>query len=219
MNNTVDVMAKTVDESTKYLLPSEKRLLLLGTEDSIFLRQIHRKAKSFGIQCDLTTYPAGYYDAAVVDNSTQYMEYYIPREMDIDHITTKGLSCVAHAVLLVLLHDNLVHDKDITIVGRGHAAQGLEEALRMNHARVTVAHSGTRNMYKATEGRDVVVYATPRLTQKIAYDTKEMVIDLGNVVEQPERLSCDYINRIGKLTVSVVLNRFARVGSGGIYEH
>lgn len=36
------------------------------------------------------------------------------------------------------------------------------------------------------------------------------IIDLGNSVPHPDRFNCPYVNRIGQLTVSVLLNRFAR---------
>lgn len=36
------------------------------------------------------------------------------------------------------------------------------------------------------------------------------LIDLGNSVPHPDRFNCPYVNRIGQLTVSVLLNRFAR---------
>ena len=37
-----------------------------------------------------------------------------------------------------------------------------------------------------------------------------VVIDLGNSVPHPDRLNCPYVNRIGQLTVSILLNRFAK---------
>lgn len=45
---------------------------------------------------------------------------------------------------------------------------------------------------------------------KISYNTRDLVIDLGNSVSHPDRFNCPYVNRIGQLTVSVLLNRFAR---------
>lgn len=58
--------------------------------------------------------------------------------------------------------------------------------------------------------RDVVIYATPTITKDISYNTRDLVIDLGNSVPHPDRFNCPYVNRIGQLTVSVLLNRFAR---------
>lgn len=46
--------------------------------------------------------------------------------------------------------------------------------------------------------------------KKLSYNTRDLVIDLGNSVPHPDRFNCPYVNRIGQLTVSVLLNRFAR---------
>lgn len=56
----------------------------------------------------------------------------------------------------------------------------------------------------------VVIYATPTITGAVPYNTHDLVIDLGNSVPHPDRFNCPYVNRIGQLTVSVLLNRFAR---------
>lgn len=53
-------------------------------------------------------------------------------------------------------------------------------------------------------------YATPTITGAVPYNTHDLVIDLGNSVPHPDRFNCPYVNRIGQLTVSVLLNRFAR---------
>ena len=50
----------------------------------------------------------------------------------------------------------------------------------------------------------------PIITQDISYNTRDLVIDLGNSVPHPDRLNCPYVNRIGQLTVSILLNRFAK---------
>lgn len=54
------------------------------------------------------------------------------------------------------------------------------------------------------------VCRTPIITQDISYNTRDLVIDLGNSVPHPDRLNCPYVNRIGQLTVSILLNRFAK---------
>lgn len=48
------------------------------------------------------------------------------------------------------------------------------------------------------------------ITKDISYNTRDLVIDLGNSVPLPDFFNCPYVNRIGQLTVSVLLNRFAR---------
>ena len=106
-------------------------------------------------------------------------------------------------------HANEVLQKT-TIVGRGHAVKELAKYLDFNNATVTVAHSKTKSLLQATQNRDVVIYATPIITQDISYNTRDLVIDLGNSVPHPDRLNCPYVNRIGQLTVSILLNRFAK---------
>lgn len=44
----------------------------------------------------------------------------------------------------------------------------------------------------------------------VYFPTRDLVIDLGNSVPHPDRLNCPYVNRIGQLTVSILLNRFAK---------
>lgn len=88
-------------------------------------------------------------------------------------------------------------------------AHGMQY-LTLDNATVTVAHSKTKSLLQATMNHDVVIYATPTITKDISYNTRDLVIDLGNSVPFPDWFNCPYVNRIGQLTVSVLLNRFAR---------
>lgn len=98
-----------------------------------------------------------------------------------------------------------LYDKNLQTI---HDTNGYH--LIDNDATVTVAHSKTPILYGATTGKDVVIYATPTITGAVPYNTHDLVIDLGNSVPHPDRFNCLYVNRIGQLTVSVLLNRFAR---------
>lgn len=145
-----------------------------------------------------------------MDRETAPFDIKLTAEVDIDHSYSQGMSSVSQATLTLLLALDLVYAKDITIVGRGHAVQDLAQHLIDNDATVTVAHSKTPILYGATTGKDVVIYATPTITGAVPYNTHDLVIDLGNSVPHPDRFNCPYVNRIGQLTVSVLLNRFAR---------
>lgn len=206
----VKKLSEQIDGETIALLPTSGKLLLLGSEDSVFLKSIKRKADSLGIQYDHTFHFTPPYQGAVVDTETCPSDLQLSSDVDIDHSFSDGLSSVSQGVLALLLAADLVHKKNITIVGRGHAVKGLAQALIYNNATVTVAHSKTTSLLQATQNRDVVIYATPNVAQDISYNTGELVIDLGNAVPHPDRLSCEYINRIGQLTVSILLNRFVR---------
>lgn len=211
-NDLIKHLSEQIDGDTLTCLPTQKKLLLLGSERSMFLRAIKRKADTLGIPCDIvsrTIVPYG--DAIVVDDETYPYNMSMVPALDIDCSRNEGVSSVSQGVFALLLAADLVSGKNITIVGRGHAVKGLAQILIDNHATVTVAHSKTKRLLHATAGQDVVIYATPNVTQDISYNTKELVIDLGNAVPHPDRLSCPYVNHIGKLTVSILLNRFARV--------
>lgn len=213
MNQLIKKLADDLDNQTRVLPPNPGTLLLLGSPDSIFLNAIAEKAKKLGIDCEYTyNFKSQPYQGIVVDIETAPRDcrYLVSESADIDKSFHGGLSSVAQAVLAVLLANDLIVGKDITIVGRGHAVQGLAESLTDNDATVTVAHSKTTSLFKATENRDVVIYATPTITQDISYSTRSLVIDLGNSVPHPDRLSCPYVNRIGQLTTSILLNRFVR---------
>ena len=146
----------------------------------------------------------------VVDSETVSFNSILDPDVDIDHSYSPGMSAVSQAVMDLLIESGLVWEKDITIVGRGHAVKELAKYLDFNNATVTVAHSKTKSLLQATQNRDVVIYATPIITQDISYNTRDLVIDLGNSVPHPDRLNCPYVNRIGQLTVSILLNRFAK---------
>lgn len=205
-------LADLVDDDTLSLLPTSDKLLLLGAEDSVFLKAISRKAQKLGVPYEHTCRFTTPYQGVVVDTETCSDYLRLPVDADIDHSFSEGFSSVSQGVLSLLLAADLVSRKDITIVGRGHAVKGLAQALIDNNATVTVAHSKTESLLQATLNRDVVIYATPTISQDISYNTKALVIDLGNSVPHPDRLSCEYINRIGNLTTSIILNRFVRKG-------
>lgn len=205
----IKTLSATLDEETTRFHPAG-RLLLLGSYESVFLKAVKHKADLLGIDCDLTQYPCPPYKAVVVDRETVPSDIKLTVEVDIDHSFLQGMSSVSQATLALLLALDLVYAKDITIVGRGHAVQNLAKYLTLGNATVTVAHSKTKSLLQATMNRDVVIYATPTITKDISYNTRDLVIDLGNSVPHPDRFNCPYVNRIGQLTVSVLLNRFAR---------
>lgn len=211
-NEIIKTLSEQFDADT-VSRPLTGKLLLLGSEDSIFLKSIKRKADSLGIKYDHTFHFTPPYQGAVVDTETCPDDLRLSADVDIDCLFSPGMSCVAQATAALLSSTGLAYERNITIVGRGHAVKGLAQALLDCNATVTVAHSKTASLLQATMNRDVVIYATPTIKKEISYNTGELVIDLGNAVPHPDRLSCEYINRIGQLTVSVLLNRFAKAVS------
>lgn len=205
----LESLVAELDADTRAHLPAMYTLVLWGDlERSPFLRAVKRKAEGFGIDVVNNFYPVTAC-RMVADRETAGQIGCISKFEDVDNLLHTGLSAVAEAVLLVL---GSVDGKNITIVGRGHSVKGLAEELVSKNATVTVAHSHTASLLTATKGRDIVIYATPKLDKVVACDTEELVIDLGGAVERPDWFYCDYLSGIGPLTVSVLLNRFVTRG-------
>lgn len=215
VDSVLNRLVKDLDNQTAAVLqtlPECKRpgFAIVGdVENSPFLRAVKKKADFFGLKYDI--YPGDsrrcfYYRPVVYDRETCNPAI-LDKVADLDNAQHEGSSCVAEAVYLLLKRLDLIAYKDITIIGRGHAVKGLAEKLINGNATVTVAHSKTKNLLSATECRDVLIYATPTLTSPVFYDSKSLVIDIGNCVPDPDRFKCEYVNNIGILTVSVLMSR------------
>lgn len=128
------------------------KLCLLG--DSQFTRAVRKKAEAAGIE--VVPNPI---DAPVIVDVEVYNEP-VPFScrQDIDKTFTIGMSCCAEAVLNKLGN---VEGKHVCIVGRGHAVKGLEKALIVGDATVTVCHSKTKSVKKASKNADILVVAAP----------------------------------------------------------
>lgn len=122
-------LSAALDAETASLHPSGK-LLLLGSQDSVFLKAIKRKADQLGINCDHTSNPLPPYRGIVVDSETVSFNSILDPDVDIDHSYSPGMSAVSQAVMDLLIESGLVWEKDITIVGRGHAVKELAKYLR-----------------------------------------------------------------------------------------
>lgn len=213
--SVVDHLMDKIDAKTKDYLPTNRTLLLFGSPDSIFLKSIMKKADSFDIKCviyqdNLSNHRIYYGDRIVVDMETfngSVWHTQVSKENDLDGILYDICPCVTEAMIRVLSETNLIAGKSITIVGRGRSTNGLAEHLVKNDATVTIAHSKTNDLFSATSGKDVVLFCTPKLNHDISYNTRSLVIDLGGAVPKPNYYTCEYIKGIGKLTISILLNR------------
>lgn len=190
-------------------------LFLIGSNSSLFLKSVHRLAQEVGMDSHiLSSLPPLIGDCkAVVDRETCDTVTSLPAEADVDNLYNPGTSCVAEAAYEFLFDTVPLEGKTVTIVGRGHAVQGLAEKLLSMNATVTVAHSHTRDLYQVMDGQDVVVLATPVIS---AFPlANELVLDIGGTLpkEMVYQLpsGCRYEGRIGRLTNSILLARAAGV--------
>lgn len=200
------------DVAAKTYTPS---LLLVGSHSSPFLRSVNRLAQEAGMDAHILSYlPPLIGDCkVVVDRETCDTVVHLPAEADVDNLYNPGTSCVAEAAYEFLFDMIALEGKTVTIVGRGHAVQGLAEKLLELNATVTVAHSHTKDLYKVMNGQDVVVLATPVVP---AFPlANELVLDIGGTLpkEMVDQLppGCQYEGRIGRLTNSILLARVAGV--------
>lgn len=212
VHDVIESLVRDLDRQTAgvlQMLPKSKwpHFAVVG-DDSPFIKAVKSKAKKFGLSYE--EYPGDsrkcFVTTPVIYDRETCEANILGKEADVDRTKFDGMSCVAEAIYLLLKRMDLIAYKDITIVGRGHAVKGLAEKLIAGDATVTVAHSKTKWVFKATEEKDVVVYATPKLTSPVDYDTKSLVIDLGGCVNEAD-IGCEYTKDIGKLTVSVILSR------------
>lgn len=190
-------------------------LLLIGSNSSPFLRSVYQLAQEVGMDAHILSYlPPLIGDCkVVVDRETCDTVVHLPAEADVDNLYNPGTSCAAEAAYEFLFDTVALEGKTVTIVGRGHAVQGLAEKLLELNATVTVAHSHTKDLYKAMNGQDVVVLATPVVP---AFPlANELVLDIGGTLpkEMIDQLppGCQYEGRIGRLTNSILLARAAGV--------
>lgn len=222
VEETIKKLAAELDKDTaerKVRVPTT----LVGSQDSFFLKAIKRKADKLNIPCEiaysaeLDVYPV------VVDTETADINLSIDFSTcwDIDSLREESMytmSSVSEACFRLIDDLMVIDGLTVTIVGRGHAVKGLAKELVRQNATVTVAHSHTVDLRHACRNQDIVIYATPELKQGIPYDTKSLVIDLGNCIKNADLFDCEYTNQIGTLTTSVLLNRIARKWGGKPYE-
>lgn len=205
--------------------------VLVGKEDSQFLNLVAKRCAYFGIrpifqypQVDILRIPSRY--AVVFDTDDKAVITRCSSAImlgDVDCVNTAGMSSVAEATYELLQGANLVSGKSICIIGRGHAVQGLAEALTKWDATVTVCHSktrldpifahdGTHKMYPAA---DIVICATPQLSGGIL--AHELVVDLSWAAKDAcVNKKAAYFSGIGPLTIATLVNRIAVHNANGV---
>ena len=138
---------------------------------------------------------------------------YIPNNLsnDIDRCNASHhawpASCDAQACKMIveeLWMQRVSTGKHVGIVGRGHAVDGLYEALIGCDFTLTQCHSKTGNLAEALKPCDIIVYAAPVWNP---FDTTgKYVLDVGYSVPK-DGIEGTIAHNIGKLTVSIIINR------------
>lgn len=208
-----------------------KSVVLVGKADSVFLSLVAKRCVYFGIQpifqypqVDVLRTPS--HSAVVFDTDDKTVTTRCSSAImlgDVDCVNTAGMSSVAEATYELLQGANLVSSKSICIIGRGHAVQGLAEALTKWDATVTVCHSktqlnpvftndGERKIYPAA---DIVICAAPQLDGVIL--AHELVVDLSWAAKDAcINKKAVYFSGIGPLTIATLVNRIAVHNVNGV---
>lgn len=202
----IEKIVSLYDAQTKcYLAHKDASLVVDGDDKSPFIRAIKKKCDALDVKW---LYPEdGLAHPVVVDLDVSYPDW-LEEKRDIDCIVNDGISCCAEAVLsIIAVRDDGISGCNVCIIGRGHAVKGLADALLTNGATVTLCHSKTRDVMWPVTGADVVVLASPVMPNGYDGSANYKTIDVSGLLGDEVAVTA---SEVGKLNVSVLLNRLAK---------
>ena len=233
MYEKIRQMVSDLDTETKGMIKSPKPLALLGSRSSRYLQAVARRAVGMGI-------PVVWGDTLAEISSEQlkqlglvwdiaYHEYAGLFEQgrqagcaDFDSIKTEGQSSCSLAcdfIVSALCPLPLMSKNDhlIAITGRGHAQKYLSDSLRSQGYSVICVHhdSSERLIGLSARTANVLINTSRRYIHWPFEPQNYLFLDVADNAGQIAR-SPWYVSSaaIGELTVSVLLNRYARSLSG-----
>lgn len=180
---------------------------LYGPEDSKYLRLVARRAAAKGIKTAWVNGPTPGCVAYVADTGAGWPMWDMTREEDVDCIQHAGISCCAAGVLWYVC--SLPRDRRVCIIGRGHAVQGLAEALHGHE--VDQCSSTALDMAYRVARADVIVNSADAVTEEVlgAVPTQSTVIDISGSMEPLRDRVADYVPRgyVGSWNIAELLRR------------
>ena len=224
-----DELVKEFDEDTMRY-KSCATLLLLGSEDSRFLKGIRGKCKKMGLRAEIVQHfptDSRTETQRLIPYVRDYETFPLPKDRNeqISIVTHGfGLDCaaamvsVSEAIATLLDKRNEISGKRIAIYGRGKSTRGLRTKLEAGGGTVEVAHSKTNDSYTCMLGKQVVIFATPTLDfrPEAIVSAGQTILDLSGVGAELDNSNLNhkwwtYIGPrdIGRLTTSILVNRFA----------
>ena len=222
MNEIIRLLIENIDAETRWALREKTAsAVLVGAEKSAYLRAAMRKADLLRIRiftlADLQSCPRGLSELPVVADRDQDTFWGVRSEQDPDNLmpSHRGMSCVAEAVYLAMAGEGMLDPVDpvhVVLVGRGHAVKGLEERLLARDATVTVCHSKTKNIGEILKTANVVVYCADTVSDEVFQSLcikEPVVFDVSGAVAKAGRYVYASASDLGKLNVSILMNRIA----------
>lgn len=223
MKSVVSSLVAQCDNNTKAIISRVKpqsKMHLVGKQDSRYLRGVMAKARQLGIpeMVDWAT-PDEYFKMGcyLFDKETSSVYWYAGERNDIDSMSGVNryfpTSCTAEAVRRIIKQIKRHAGEHVTIIGRGHAVKGLCNALINASYTVTVCHSKTPDLFKATIISDIIVNGSPGVPVKaISCHIGAVVIDIsGSMRDAKDIALITYIGPedVGRLNLSILMNRYA----------
>lgn len=181
---------------------------LYGPEDSKYLRLVARRAAENGIKTAWVAGPTPGCVAYVADTDAGWPMWDLTREEDVDCIQHAGLSCCAAAALM---NANRVPGWTVCIIGRGHAVQGLADAMMELGYMVNQCSSTALDMAYRVARADIIVNSADAVTEEVlgAVPASAIVIDISGSMEPLSDRVADYVPRgyVGAWNIAELLRR------------
>lgn len=185
---------------------------LYGPEDSKYLRLVARRAAENGIKIAWVAGPTHGCAAYVADTDAGWPLWDLSPWEDVDKIQHPWLSCCAAVVLLYMRYVcSLRRGQRVCIIGRGHAVQRMDRALRCSGYSVDQCSSTALDMAYRVARADIIVNSADAVTEEVlgAVPAQSTVIDISGSMEPLRDRVADYVPRacVGGWNIAELLRR------------
>lgn len=187
---------------------------LYGPEDSKYLRLVARRAEEKGIKTAWVAGPTPGCVAYVADTDAGWPMWDMTPEEDVDNIQHPGLSCCAAGFLLdikVILRNIFYPNGRLCIIGRGHAVQGLAEAVTAAGHVVDQCSSAALDMECRVAQAHIVVNSAREVQAEVmeAINCNILVFDVSGGMDKLRGKTWNYIPpwEIGAQNIAELLRR------------
>lgn len=187
---------------------------LYGPEDSKYLRLVARRAAENGIKTAWVAGPTPGCVAYVADTDAGWPLWDLSPEEDVDRIQHPGLSCCAAGVSGIMAYLLLVVrwlSIQTCIVGRGHAVQGLAEALDNVGWYVDQCSSSALDLGQRVAWAGIVVNSAREVSTEVleAVGRDAFVLDVSGGMKELENRVQFYMPKgnIGVWNIAELLRR------------
>ena len=171
---------------------------LYGPEDSAYLRLVARRAAAEGIKTAWVAGPTPGCVAYIADTDAGWPLWDLAPEEDVDCIKHPGLSCCAAGFLpdiKVILRNIFYPHGRLCIIGRGHAVQGLAEAVTAAERVVDQCSSAALDMEYRVAKANIVVNSAREVQAEVleAINCNILVFDVSGGMDKLRGKTWNYI--------------------------